>query len=187
MTTQPTVMGRKLPRNDWEGDDRVLSNAGKFITCMDTAIGRAVSFATNGRTDEDGAVYRSALRPRDYDGIDLDQAKREVFTVAGLELVIIRAGVWRLANVKTHLRYARGLVVIGRYDALPREWRWQAGADFWHAMFVSHRSEATGNCRTWDALNPRLSGYGEWLPGEAIFDFMASANFECGYVPLQPL
>ena len=54
--SQPLAFGRKLPLNDWEGDDGHVS----WVTCTATSAGRAVAWATNGRIDKDGTVYRAA-------------------------------------------------------------------------------------------------------------------------------
>jgi hypothetical protein len=177
---QPTVNGRRLPLNDWEGD-----GLAKWKTCMDHAAGRMVAFATNGRIDKDGAVYRDSIHPHALDGINLDAAAKEIHKVAGLDLVIKRN--WPLASIKTHLRYGRGLILVGMYDAIPREYRHQASANFAHAMWASHMSRATGNVRVWDALNPDIHAYGRWIPAEHIWAFLASLDNQVGYVPLQPL
>jgi hypothetical protein len=177
---QPKAFGRKLPRNDWEGD-----GLAKWKTCMDHSAGRMVCWATNGRIDKDGAVYRDSIHPHELGGVNLEYAAREIHAVAGLDLVIKRN--WPLASIKTHLRNGRGLIITGRYSEIPREYRHQAAADFAHAMWVSHMSAATGNIRLWDALNPAVKEYGRWIPQRYIWDFMSSLNNDCGYVPLQPL
>lgn len=178
---QPTVFGRKLPQNDWEGDDPVAN----WKTCMDTSAGRMVAWATNGRIDKDGNVYRHSVHPHDPDGINLVQAREEIKRVAGLDLVIKRG--WPLNNVKTHLKYGRGLIIMGWYEAIPRQYRFQARANFNHAMWASHRSMASGNVRIWDPLNPAIHEYGKWIPAQIIWDFMATLHNDCGYVPLEPL
>ena len=177
----PRAFGRWLPRGDFEGDDRLAN----FKSCMDTAAGRMVAWATNGRIDKDGQVYRDSIHPHDPDGINLVQAAAEVHKVARLELVIKRNP--SLAWVKTHLRYGRGLIVTGWYDAIPRAYRHQASAHFTHAMWVSHRSESSGNVRTWDPLNPAIHEYGRWIPAEVIWAFMATLGRDCGYIPLEVL
>jgi hypothetical protein len=177
--TQPTAFRRKLPLNDWEGDDPVAP----FKTCMDTSAAHAVSWATNGRMVRDGNVYRHSVHPHDPDGINLIQAAQEIHNVAGLGLVIKRHP--PLAWVQMHLRDGRGLIIIGMYYTIPREYREQDGADFAHALWVSHIG-STGQVRLWDALNRRRS-YGRWVPARVVWDFMASLGNDCGYVPLQPL
>lgn len=182
---QPTVRGRKLPRNDWEGDDFTPGAGGRYVTCLDTSVGRMVAYATNGRTDFDGRVYRAAISPRDPDGITLVQANTALWRVANLGLVIPRG--WVSKNVKTHLRYARGLIIAGKYSTIPRAYRYQPNADFNHSMFVSHRSEKTGNFRVWDPLNPDIHGYGRWIPETFIWRFIESLDYQIAYVPLQHL
>jgi hypothetical protein len=177
-------MGRKLPLNDWEGDDYTPGANAKYVTCLDTATGRAVCFATNGRVCKDGRTYRASIT-HDPDGITLYQAKMEIAAVAHLPL-IIPVG-WSRANVLTHLRYARGLVVTGLYSTIPRAFRYQLGADFGHGMFFSHMSVATGNFRGWDPLNPDTTAYGRWYPADVFWAFINSYNFAVGYVPLQSL
>ena len=182
---QPTVFHRKLPRNDWEGDDLTPGAYGKYVTCLDTAAGRMVSYATNGRIDKDGKVYRAAVHPHDINGITLDQASIAIYKVARLKL--IRPENWARKNIKTHLRYARGLIVLGNYIEIPRIYRYQKDANFNHAMWISHRSEKTGNMRVWDPLNPDTTQYGRWIPEEYIWRFIKSLNYQVAYVPLNPL
>lgn len=179
---QPYAFGRKLPRNDWEGDDPIAN----YKTCMDTAAGRAVAWATNGRIDKDGNTYRHAIHPHDPDGITLDQAADEIMAVAHLKLVVKRGA--ELPWVKSHLKTGGGLIIIGMYDTLPREYREQDAAHFTHALWVSHIG-STNKIRTWDALN-RRAGYGRWIPAAAIYKFMYSIPGnagDVGYVPLQRL
>lgn len=189
--SQPTVLGRKLPHNDFEGDDFTPGAGGRWVTCRDTSIGRAVAFATNGRVDRDGRVYRAALAHSDPDGITAGQAATAVYAVARLRL--FRPPRFSRRKVETHLYAARGLVVDGWYDALPPAVRRQVGdAHFTHSMFTSHISRATGNWRVWDALDRNLDGYGRWIPGAAMWDFLESLAITPGfyrvsYVPLQPL
>src|SRR4029077_6393416 len=71
---QPTYRGRKLPPNDWEGDDFTPGAGGKYVTCMDTATGRMIYYATNGRVDHDGRFYRRFVVPPDSNGINFQQA-----------------------------------------------------------------------------------------------------------------
>ncbi len=185
--TQPLAFGRKLPRNDWEGDDFTPGAGGRFVTCVDTAVGRAVAWATNGRIERDGKVYRRALIPPDPGFSDLRQHVQSVQAVAGLTLVIPQRWVW--VDCTTHLSAGKGLVLIGRYDALPRAYRFQARGDFYHAMWASHRSAASG-IRVWDPLNPDTTAHGRWIPPAIIRAFIDSAPglyAEVAYVPLQPL
>jgi hypothetical protein len=177
----PTVRGRSLPLNDWEGDD--FPDA--YKTCTATGAGRAVAFSTNGRIVHDGTVYRAAAPSQPDGGQTLEQAAQAIATVAKLPLVIPSG--WQRANVKTHLRYARGLIVQGAYSAIPRAYRYQSFSDFNHAMWFSHMSAATGNFRCWDPLNPNVHEYGAWLPAAVFWAFIESLNFSVGYVPLGPL
>lgn len=183
---QPTVLGRKLPRNDFEGDDFTPGAGGKWVTCRDTSVGRAVAFATNGRVDRDGRVYRAALSHPDPDGITHAQAAEAVYKVARLRLLRPRG--WSRPQVQAHLYAARGLVVNGWYDALPPAFRRQPGdAHFTHAMFASHISRAMDKWRVWDPLDRNLAGYGRWIPGAVMWDFLESLDYQVSYVPLQPL
>ena len=176
----PTVMGRKLPLGDWEGDD-----ADSWVGCTATSAGRAVAFSTNGRIVHDGSVYYAAA-PHDVGGgQSLEQAQLAVKKVANLDLVIPIG--WQRKDVTTHLRYARGLIVQGNYAVIPRAYRYQLGADFLHAMWFSHLSAATGNFRRWDPLNPNIHEYGAWLPADVFWAFVESLNFSVAYVPLEPL
>ena len=181
----PTVRGRKLSLNDWEGDDFVSGAGGKSVTCMDTAAGRMLAFAINGYVTLDGKTIRAAVHPHDVDGITMTQASLAIEALSGRGIVQHRG--WPLANVKTHLRYARGLIVIGMYSAIPRAYRHQAYADFAHAMWVSHTSAATGNARRWDPLNPAIHEYGRWVPASVIWGFLASLGNQCGFIQLEPL
>ena len=105
--------------------------------------------------------------------------------MAGLDLIIPSG--WQRKDVKTHLRYARGLIVQGQYSAIPRAYRFQANADFSHAMWFSHMSAATGNFRCWDPLNPAVHEYGKWLPADIFWAFIESLGFSVGYIPLEHL
>ena len=180
--SQPTVRGRKLPLQDWEGDDPLPV---RNKTCMDSAAGRALAYATNGAVVLDGKQIRAAVIPRDTDGITMTQASQAIHSLTGREIVQHRD--WSTAEIKTHLRYARGLIVIGMYSAIPREYRHQPAADFAHAMWVSHLSAQSGNVRVWDPLNPRIREYGAWIPLKVILDFLATLDNQCGYIPLETL
>jgi hypothetical protein len=186
---QPTILGRKLPRNDWEGDDSTPGAGGHYVTCQDTATGRMVAYATNGRVDKDGKVYRDAV-PYDPDGVTLQQMKHAVLEVAHLPLVTPTT--WRWKQVLSHLRAKKGLIVDGWYSEIPRPY--QLGSDFGHAMWISHYSPTSG-MRVWDPLNPDIYAYGRWMPATYIEAFLEEGArrwgtggvFFVGYVPLQPL
>lgn len=191
MATRPRLNGRILPRNDWEGDDFIPGTGGKFVTCQDTAVGRMVAFATNNRVNKDGKVYRTAITPKDLDGVRLSQLIEPVKKISGLPLVIPRR--WKWENAMTHLKAGKGLVVDGWYSGLPRAYRHQAGADFAHAIWISHYSPTSG-MRVWDPLNPDTTKYGRWIPAKYIRTFAEALSkrdevdyLYVGYVPLQPL
>jgi len=183
--------GRLLPRNDWEGDDRTPGAGGAYVTCQDTAVGRMVAFATNGRIDKDGKVYRAAHRPYDSDGVSLRQMVGPVKSVAHLTLMTPQG--WHWGDALAHLKAGRGLVVDGWYDSLSRPYRYQASADFAHAIWVSHYTSTSG-MRVWDPLNPDTHGFGRWIPASEIRKFAEKLSARSGaqalyvgYVPLQPL
>jgi len=179
--TQPRVFGRLLPKNDWEGDDGVYTN----LTCMDTAAGRALSWATNGRKDIDGRKIRAALSPADRDGVNIEQVRQAVKKLSGQNILIKRSP--GLPLVKTMLGKGAGLIIWGRYNSLPRSFRHQTGGDFAHAMFASHRSSSLRAIRIWDPLNPNLEGHGRWIPEKYVYEFMNDYDYDFGYIPLQPL
>lgn len=187
----PKYRGRLLPRNDWEGDDFAPYRVVPYVTCCDTACGRAVSWATNGRIDQDGKVYRRAVNPPDPNGITLDQAAQAVASVAHLPL--LRPIDWGEREVKFWLRTkAAGLVIQGIYAEIPRQYRFQAGGDFGHSMFVSHLSWDGKSMRLYDPLNPATHEYGKHVPSEILWPFLKSLAYRDGayrvaYVPLQPL
>ena len=183
-TLQPTAFDRKLPRQDWEGDDFTPGAGGHYVTCMDTSVGRDVAYATNGKVDKDGRVYRASIA-YDPDGITLQQARSAVDAVAHRSFIIPVA--WHDADVVRHLNKGMGLVITGAYDTIPREYRYQPKADFAHAMFASHRSMGSGNVRVWDALNPNTNAYGRWYPLPVILAFIRSLGYAVGYVPLDIL
>jgi hypothetical protein len=192
--TAPLLQGRKLPVNDFEGDDATPGAKGKWVTCVDSSGGRAVAFATNGRVDKDGTVYRAALPTPDPDGIRYDQLAEAIHKVAGLGLAIPTG--WDLADVEAHLtptatHKSPGLIVIGQYDRILPNHRSQAGdAAFRHGMWFSHRS-LTGyggkpGARMWDALD-KGKGHGRWISEAEFRAFVASEGYLVAYVPLQPL
>lgn len=191
--TTVLLNGRKLPHQDWEGDDFTPGAGGAWVTCTDTSLGRMIAYATNGRIDKDGRVYRAAVRPRDPDGITLTQAKQAAKTVAGVDLIIPAA--WNWYECLHHLREKKGLIVQGWYSEIPRQYRFQNRADFAHAMWISHYSPTAG-FRVWDALDPNTSHHGSWVPARPLRNFMeelasrqgrTAEQLFCGYVPLQHL
>lgn len=179
---QPLLKGRKLPRNDWEGDDFVPSKVGtRFVTCTDTSAGRMVAYATNGRVDKDGQVYRAAVHPHDPDGITLRQADAAVQAVCGRDL-LIPAG-WQWPQLLAHLRACKGAIVQGWYAEIPRAYRYQPTAAFGHAVWVSHYSPTSG-VRVWDPLNPDVHAYGRWMPAPILRDFAEELSRREGYAGL---
>jgi hypothetical protein len=183
--------GRKLPHQDWEGDDFTPGAGGHYVTCTDTSLGRDIAYATNGRVDKDGRVYRAALVPHDPNGISLPQAKQAAKTVAGVNL-ILPVG-WHWAEVMAHLRAKKGLIIQGWYAEIPRMYRYQLSSDFGHAMFVSHYSPTSG-MRVWDALDPNLTHHGQWVPAIYVRNFLEALQHRFGassllvaYAPLVPL
>lgn len=187
--TQPTVQGRKLPRNDWEGDDFTPGAGGQYVTCQDTASGRMLAYATNGRIDLDGKVIRAAILPKDSNGVSLEQVAGAIRRLTKPDRNLERHNM-TLGAQRTWLRNFRGLVVDGYYGAIPRAFRYQAGADFFHAVFISHYSPTVlygkGGYRVWDPLNPDTTGYGRWYPRDAIEPFMQSLEGLVGVIALEP-
>src|ERR1035437_4032809 len=177
---QPTAFGRKIPRNDWEGDDFTPGAGGKFVTCGDTAAGRMVAWATNGRIDKDGRIYRASI-PRDVDGVTLVQLRAEVLAVAHLQLTIPSTGVMNKTSVTTHLRNGSGLIVNGLYSTIPRAYRYQLAAAFDHSMFVAFM-DAAGMVRLHDPLNPDTNAYGRVVPASILWPFLASLHYAVAYV-----
>jgi hypothetical protein len=189
--TTVLLAGRKLPHGDWEGDDFTPGAGGKFVTCTDTSLGRMVAYATNGRVNRDGRVYRAAIHPHDPDGVTLPQAAQACMTVTGLALVIPPH--WKWAELLAHLRARKGALVQGWYSGIPREYRFQSRADFGHALFISHYSPTAG-MRVWDALDANAAHHGQWIPATHVRAFMEELSrrngttaLYVGYVPLQPL
>jgi hypothetical protein len=142
-----------------------------------------VAWATNGRKDFDGKVYRAAVRPYDPNGLTLDQAAQAVRTVTGLRLV--QPPPMNRAEVTAWLRNGHGLVITGMYSEIPRAYRFQAAADFGHAMFATHISGT--RVRLYDPLDPATHSYGRWVPASLLWPFLASRGFTVAYVALQPL
>ena len=189
--TTVLLAGRKLPHGDWEGDDFTPGAGGKWVTCTDTSLGRMVAYATNGRVNRDGRVYRAAIHPHDPDGVTLPQAAQACMTVTGLPFVIPPH--WQWPELLAHLRARKGAVVQGWYSGIPREYRFQARADFGHATWISHYSTTSG-MRVWDALDPNTTHHGQWIPARYIRAFMEELSrrngttaLYVGYVKLQPL
>jgi hypothetical protein len=181
--TQPLAFGRRLPRNDWEGDDPAVIN---FKSCTATAAGRQVAWATNGRVVIDGKTYYAAA-PHDpaTGGQTLPQVARAVAAVAHLSLVTPTG--WSPADALAHLKVGGGLVTQGYYGAMDRAYRYQPGANFNHAGWASHYS-ATSGVRWWDPLNPDVYGYGRWIPWAAYKAFLVSLGYvSVGYTALQNL
>ena len=182
MSARPKAFGRWLPLNDWEGDDHGAS----WLTCTATSAGRAVAWATNGRIDKDGTVYRAAsptISPGG--GQTLQQVAVGVANVAHLQLM---AGIgWDWSDVMAHLKVGGGVILAGQYDSLPRAYRYQALGDFAHRIWCSHYSPTSG-IRTWDPLNPDIHAWGRWLPVAVVKAFALSlGHVYAGYVPLQRL
>jgi hypothetical protein len=181
--------GRKLPHGDFEGDD--WSSGANWKTCTDTSVGRCLAYASNGRIDLDGKQIRAAVHPHDTDGISLVQAKQAVEALTATTLVIPTD--WHWAQLLSHLRLKKGAVVQGWYSKIPRQYRFQAAADFGHALFISHYSPTAG-MRVWDALDANTAHHGAWTPATHIRAFMEElsrregvTHLHVGYVPLQPL
>jgi hypothetical protein len=182
---------RKLPKQDWEGDDHIPGSGGKYVSCTDTATGRDLAWATNGRVDLDGKQIRAAVRPHDPDGITLTQAKNAVERLTNTTLIIPTDWVWQ--DVLNWSRLRRGLVIQGWYGALPRSDRFQLKADFGHAMFIPYLSSTSGFLN-YDPLDPNTRRHGQWVRASSIRAFMetfahmeGSRGLLCAYVPLQPL
>ena len=193
--TTVLLNGRKLPHGDWEGDDATPGASGRMVTCTDTSAGRALCYATNGRKDIDGRQVRAAVKPPDPNGINLRQAKQAIESLSATTVVI--ASHWGWTDVMAHLKKKpyTGLIVQGWYAEIPRGERFQANADFGHAMWLSHYSRTSG-IRVWDALDANERHHGNWVPARYIRAFMEELarregtgpnQLFCGFVPLQPL
>lgn len=184
MTIAPTVNGRKLPPNDTEDDDHTPGANGHYVTCVDTSVGRMVSFATNGTINKDGKTYRSSLPQPDSGGISLKQAAIETLRVAGLRLII---PTWGVREVTAQLVQCKGLVAIINYASLPRSDRYQDADNFLHCLFISHMDTAGTAMRVWDPLNPELVGWGRWIPNSIMMPALFREKYMVAYVPLEPL
>lgn len=183
--------GRKLPHNDFEGDDWIPGSGGKWVSCTDSATGRDLAWATNGRVNLDGKQIRAAVHPHDPDGINLMQAKQAVESLTSTTLIVPTD--WDWYDVLRHLRLKNGLVVQGWYSELPRDDRFQARADFGHAMFIPYYLPTYG-MKNYDPLDPNTRHHGSWVKAGAIRAFMeelasreGSKGLFCAYVPLQHL
>lgn len=182
--TQPTLDGRLLPPNDWEGDDATPGAHGAYVTCQDTAAGRMLYYATNGDVDLDGQAIRAAIRPKDSDGVSLGQVSVAIQTLTD-PVRVLRWSTQTLADMRQWLRARLGLVVDGYYGAIPRAWRQQARADFAHALWLSDFDGITYG--VWDPLNHDLAGYGKRVPAYAIEPFMRSLSGLSGWINLESL
>jgi hypothetical protein len=182
MPAVPNLKGRIFPLNDWEGDDPPVVN---YKSCNASAGGRAVAWATNGRIDIDGATYyKAASHDPETGGQTLQQVGQAISIVAKRKLIIPQG--WHRADMGTHLKYGRGLMIGGLYSVIERAYRFQRYADFYHEIWISHLSTTSG-MRVWDALNPDIHARGRWVPASMIYDFAASLNYQVAYVPLEPL
>ena len=189
--TTVLLAGRRLPHGDWEGDDRTPGAGGEFVTCTDTAAGRALCYATNGRINLDGRAIRAAVHPHDVNGLNLLQAKRAIESLSISTIILPQT--WDWADLRTHLRARKGSIIQIWYGSIPRMYRHQADGTLGHAVWVSHDSLASG-CRTWDPLDANTSHHGQWIPAKWIraaaeewADRCRSPHLLVGYIPLQHL
>jgi hypothetical protein len=179
----PIAYGRNLPLTDWEGDDFTPGAGGAYVSCMDTAVGRMLYWATNGRKNLDGKQIRAAVKPADPNGITFEQANQAVHSLTGLNVLYANESQHWIENWL--INRGHGLVIAGNYSAIPRQYRFQAAANFRHAIFIIGQGPA-GNTREYDPLDPRIHLYGEInIPMSAIWPFVASLNGLVGYIPLQ--
>lgn len=184
MTVQPTAFGRRIPPTDFEGDDLVPGAGPHYVTCSDTATGRAAYWATNGRVNVDGKAIRAKITPRDPNGVSLAQAAQGLHSLTGLTVVQVD---WTRAQQLTWLRAGKGLIVPGLYSAVPRAYRFQAAADFAHMMFLDYISHDGLTVRKHDPLNPATHSFGETIPLRLLIPFLDSLPWSVGYIPLQHL
>jgi hypothetical protein len=189
--TTVLLNGRKLPHQDWEGDDFTPGAGGKYVTCTDTSTGRCLYYASNGRINLDGRQIRAAVHPHDPNGITLIQAKKAVEALTNTTLIV--PSNWDWFDFLTHARLKKGAVIQVWYSKIPRDYRFQLAANFGHAMFISHYSPTAG-FRTWDALDANKTHHGSWVPAryirasmEELSRRMGVTSLYVGYVPLQPL
>ena len=98
-----------------------------------------------------------------------------------------------LRNLLAHLTAKRGLIVQGWYSRIPRAYRFQAAAEFGHAVWISHYSSTSG-MRVWDALDANTKHHGQWVPVVAIRAFAedlarrnGTTSLYCAFVALQHL
>jgi hypothetical protein len=189
--TTVLLAGRKLPHGDFEGDD--WASGANWKTCTDSATGRMLAYATNGRVNLDGKQIRASVHPHDSDGITLPQAKQAVETLTSMTLVIPPH--WQWSELLAHLKARKGAVVQLWYSGISRPYRFQARADFGHAVFISHYSPTAGSSmRVWDALDANTTHHGQWVPARDIRAAMEELSrrngttaLYVGFVPLQPL
>jgi hypothetical protein len=180
---QPKAFGRLVPRNDWEGDDHTPGAGGAYVSCGDTSAGRAVAWATNGRVDKDGSVYRAVTKAPG--AITLGGLALEIKAVAGLTL--IQPTGWAWGECSFHLSTGIGLIIQGWCDSLPDALQYQAGPNhFLHDVFACYRSLKSG-VRLYNPLNPDTSGYGQWVPAAVVRKFIESGGVTVGYLVNQPL
>lgn len=186
MTAQPTVNGRFLPHNDFEGDDFTPGAGGAFVTCQDTGGGRMLAFATNGKVDLDGKTIRAAIEPHDAGGVSLPQVAAAINKLSHRTLIIPTG--WSVAHAEAWLRAGNGVMVDGYYGAIERAYRSQANADFNHQIWWSHISPTSG-ARMWDPLNPDVHAFGRWVPIPVFRAFAGSLAWaeKFGYIALEPL
>lgn len=182
--TQPTLNGRFLPPQDWEGDDATPGAHGAYVSCQDTAAGRMLCYATNGDVDLDGQAIRAAIRPPDSDGVSLGQVSVAIQSITNPRRVL-KWSTQNLLDIRSWLDVGLGFVVDGYYGAIPRQYREQKRADFNHAVWISNRE--SGQYRVWDPLNKDLESYGRWIPAYAIEPFIRSLSGLTGWITLEPL
>jgi len=181
---QPTLGGRLLPPNDWEGDDATPGAHGAYVTCQDTAAGRALYYSTNGTVDLDGQAIRAAIRPRDSDGVSFGQVAVAVASITNPPRRL-KWSTQSLVDIRSWLQAGLGLICDGYYGAIPSAWREQRRADFNHAVWIAQY--APPNYRVWDPLNKDLSGYGKWIPATAMEPFIRSLSGLTAWFTLEPL
>jgi hypothetical protein len=181
---QPTLNGRLLPPQDWEGDDVTPGAGGAYVTCQDTAAGRMLYYSSNGACDLDGKTIRAAIRPPQSDGVSLPQVAGAIASLTSPSR-ILQSGQRNLVDIRGWLSAGLGLVIDGYYGAIPAPYRHQAFAGFNHALWISNYEPP--NYRVWDPLNRDLSSFGEWIPSSAIDPFIRSLSGLCGWITLEPI